>query len=82
MRDKCYCHIIVTPFSCGYWLFFISLHSEFWRTARVALDSCQNITKSSADNVRELEHIRRLESVARMHEDKSRMQVLLCISSG
>ena len=28
MRDKCYCHIIVTPFSCGYWLFFISLHSQ------------------------------------------------------
>ena len=34
MRDKCYCHIIVTPFSCGYWLFFISLHSEFWRARK------------------------------------------------
>ena len=51
-------NIFVTCISCIYRLFFISLHLKF---------------NSNGDNVRELEHIRRLESLARMYQDKSRL---------
>ena len=51
-------NIFVACISCIYRLFFISLHLKF---------------NSNGDNVRELEHIRRLESLARMYQDKSRV---------